>query len=104
MSRPNINIFVVFYSGIVVLIPVRDHLMKPLDPIQGHRNEHFSVDLTKYLACRAFQGLPVREMDSPDLLFENIEEEEVSRGQIRAIGQLCHPPGFRGLETIIGRA
>jgi hypothetical protein len=59
----------IFYLAIVVLPAVLDHLLKPLDPIQKHGDEHFSGDFSCHSAYCAFDGLAVREMDSLDLLF-----------------------------------
>jgi hypothetical protein len=78
--------------------------VKPLDSIQEHGNEHFSFELTDYSGYCAFEGLPVLETDSLDLLSYNTKEEEVTRGQVRALSRLCHPLASHGLETIIGPA
>ena len=86
----------------VVLPFVLDHPLKPLHPIHKHRDEQFSVDSTEYLAYRALQSLPVCQMDSLELLFQKTKEEEVTRGEVRAISWLRHPLGFCALETIIG--
>jgi hypothetical protein len=104
ISRASVDIFFIFYSAIVVLTAVLADPVKPLDPIQEHGNEHILVDLTEYSAYCAFQGLPVREINSLDLLFEKTKEEEVTQDKVRAISRLCYRPGFRGLKTIIGRA
>jgi hypothetical protein len=43
-------------------------------------------------------------MDSLDLLCEKTKEEEVTRGNLRALSELGYAPGFRGVETINGQA
>jgi hypothetical protein len=80
ISRSDANILLSSFCVIIVLLPiVLDHPLQPLDPIQKHRNEHLSVDFTDNSAYCAFQGRPVREMDSLDLLFQKTKEE-VTRG------------------------
>jgi hypothetical protein len=87
--------------ALVVLSIVLDNPLKPLDPIQKHSNEHFSVDFTEKSACCAYEGLLVREMASLDLFFQKTKEEEVTRDQVLAIGRLCHPPALVACRQLL---
>jgi hypothetical protein len=67
-----------FYFWIAILSIVLDYSLKPLDPILKHRNEHLSVDFAEYLVDRTFSTVPVRKVDSLQLLFQKTEEKEIT--------------------------
>jgi hypothetical protein len=46
--------FSLFYLPIAKLPIILDHSLKPLDPIEKHRNDHVSVDFAEYLAHHSF--------------------------------------------------
>jgi hypothetical protein len=84
-SLKHAHCFSMFYSVIVGLPSILGHSLKPLHPLHNYRNDNFSVNFTEYVTCCALESLPVLQMGTLELSFEKTKEEEVTRGEVRAI-------------------
>jgi hypothetical protein len=78
--------FPMCYSVIVVLPSTLDYPLKPLHPLHKYRNEDISADFIKYVTYCALESLPIRQMDASELSSQKTKEEEVTLGEVWAIG------------------